>query len=203
MVVGMNILSKLPIPILGKASYKPNFKVEFQGGGEGLERLVEVAISPERSTIILAEEQLPEPVARLNVHLKSGITSTSGRLAYILEAELVPYAGQKLRLGQGCFAGFEVNKSNYGNVAQYSLHSHLLPKYNSIAVRTGWPGNESGISICNFVAYGTGKRLIQDEARDALTAFAKALEATVNSAYSSAGKNSPEKAVSLHMLRRS
>lgn len=196
----MSLLGNLPI--VGRRSHAPNFKVEFKAGQEGLERLVDAAISAERSTIILAEEQLPEPVAQFNVYLQSGVTSTSGRQAYILEAELVPYAGQRLQLDPHCFAGFEVDKSEHGHTTVYSLRSHLLPKYNGIEVRTGWPGNENGINIYNFVAYGTGKRLIQDEVKDALTAFAKALEATANFAYRSAGKPAPEKTVSLHMLRR-
>lgn len=197
----MSILSKLPI--VGRRSPAPNFKVEFKAGQEGLERIVDAAISAERSTIILAEEQLPEPVAKLNVYLQSGATSTSGRPGYVLEAELVPYARQRLQLDPHCLAGFEVDKSEHGHTTVYSLRSHLLPKYNGIEIRMGWPGNENGINLYNFVAYGTGKRLIQDEVKDALTAFAKALEATANSAYRTAGKPSPEKTLTLHMLRRS
>lgn len=199
----MSILSKLPLIGRGmrNRSFKPSFKVEFGGGKEGLERLVDVAISPEKSTIILAEAHLPEPVARLDVYLQSG----SGHLAYILEAKLVPYSGQKLQLDQRCFAGFEVYKYNLfgGDVKVYSLRSHMLPDHSPIRVSIGKSANKNDISLYNHVPYGRDKSLIQNEVKDALTAFANVLEATVNSAYRSAGKPSPKEAVSLHILRRS
>ena len=191
----MNILSRLPI--IGGRN-KSNFKVAFWGGKEGLERLVDLAASREGGAVVLADALLPEPVAGLQAYLRP--EKVNAAYVLVLEAKLVPSAGQKLQVNRRDFSGFEVGR--YSNSATYFLDSPLLPaEYNPIVVRINRPGNDNGIELDHSVLLcGREERLIQNEVRNAITAFAKALQATVNSAYHSAGKPSPKKTLALPYL---
>ncbi len=183
----MSILNKLPM--FGNGNYEPNFKVEFQSGQQGLEDVVALATSQRSGTFVLAEAELPGPAAKLQVYLKPGFYSMGGDAGYKLEARLAPSPNQKLKLDIGAF-GTDFNARKIIDDVYHLTSPHLLPSYAHIGVTTSPAGNEGGIEISSFVAYGN--KLTPKEVNDAVTAFAKALEIAVNSVYQSARKPSPK-----------
>ncbi len=189
----MNMLKNIRM-----AKHESDFKVVIDGGEEGLARLVNSATSRQKTTIMLADTQMPEPIERVEVYVKAGVGSIVGHSGYSLDAKLVPCAGQRLPIKRSSFSGFEVSKSsNY-----YILHSPRLPDHSSIGVHLNWPGNDNGIQLRHFATYGRGTRLLQQEVGEGITAFAMALEATINSVYRSAGKPAPKNPLVLQQLYR-
>ncbi len=189
----MNLLSKLLPFGTGRGGYEPNFKVGFGSGQEGLDGIVALATSQQSGTFVLGESKLPEPAAKLQVYLKPGHYSTAGDAGYILEARIAPVARQKLGVEPSSF-NTEFNVSKVIEDVYY-LYVPLLPSYVHIDVKTSPPGNQGGIELSNFVAYGN--KLTVPQVKDALTAFAKALEIAVNSVYNHAVKPSPKLTLSL------
>src|SRR3989338_1161269 len=177
---------------------KSDFKVVIDGGEEGLARLVGSATSGQKITIMLADTQMPEPIERVEVYVKAGVGSIAGHAGYSLDAKLVPCAGNRLRIKHGSFYGFEVSKGG----DYYILHSPRLPDHSSIGVHLNWPGNDNGVQLRHFATCGRGTRLLQQEVGEGITAFAMALEATVNSVYRSARKPSHENPLVLQQLYR-
>jgi hypothetical protein len=176
-----------------KQQNEQKFKVDF-GGEEGLARLVDLATSPQKNQVILADTTLEDPIYRL----EAGLTScVEGKSKYLLDAKLIPLTGKKLKVSERDFSDFEAQPID----GSYVLRTHLLPN-GRMLLRVNWPSNEKGMDLSMSSMYKQDQRLIQNEVGDALNAFGKALQYTINSVYHCAGKTAPEKVLKLEPMRR-
>ncbi len=204
----------------GNGRHEPNFKVEFEGGREGLGYIVLQTISQQNAPFVLGEKTgLPGPVESVRAYLSPGggqvqepdapfmkaVLAKNAPQQYILEAEITPLPGQKLDVAGSDFSSaFETMKhaTPHGSIV-YVLKSSLLPKHKWIEVRKKWPSNRKGVSIRYTGQYRREQQNMQ-LIGNTIKAFASALETTVNSVYHSAGKPSPKETMALrpnHILK--
>jgi len=185
----MSFLNKLPIP--GRRSYEPNFKVRFKNGKKGLDEIVEQATSRQPGTFVLGETKMDGPLEEVKVLLEPGKGSVA---AYRLTALLVSSGKEMPRINPSHLSGFRVDKGGNNDICPYFLHSQQLPS-SIVYSRALTSGLNFAMSMHNDVVYGN--RLTSNQVKDAVATFAKALEGTVNSVYNCNRKASPNKTLTL------
>lgn len=171
------------------------FKVEFEGGEQGLDKIVDLAVSNAKGEFVLFANVMPQPVSWLEVILRPNEALEGGRPGYVLRAELLPSSGQEvLKVNPYDYlTGFRITKLQpVDSQACYGLAYPNSASSNSLEVFEGFVSKDRldvpASIVCQKWNKATEGRLasereVKDQARQDIQAFVKALALTVNSAY--------------------